>query len=154
MFSILTLSMIFSKFNKASIHHQFSRTYPWIEIQDLVSNVVISSAKRARKGNSFITSFVHSNTTSWILSAISQPKLSNQCFLGMFLTLKKQHKSLKDYQCMTFRQKIKQNNMGLFLFPNSPQIQSMNQIVMKIGSIQGFIFFWCIELVKYVHNIS
>jgi hypothetical protein len=46
------------------------------------------------------------------------------------------------YQCMTFPQQIKANNMDpfIFCFPNLPQIQLMNHIAMKTGNIQGFIF--------------
>jgi hypothetical protein len=49
--------------------------------------------------------------------------------------------------------KTKQHGPFYFLFPNLPQIQSMNHIVMKIGSIQGFSF-WFIKLLKYIHTKS
>ncbi len=155
MFSTITLSMTFSKFNKTNIHHQFSRTYPWIEIQDSMSNLVISSTKRTRKF--FYHFFCALHTTSWILSAIFKPKLSNQCFLDMLLTLKNKTNLWRIHGLSMYdlpsTNKTKQHGPFYFLFPNLPQIQSMNHIVMKIGSIQGFSF-WFIKLLKYIHTKS
>ncbi len=146
MFLAITLSVTFSKFNKTSICHQISRTYPWIEIQNSMWDLVTSLVKRARKGDSFITFFVHSNTTSWILSAHLQTQVIKPMLFGHVLDFEKVEQILEGFivhQGTTFPQQIKYDNKldpFIFLLPNLPQIQLMNHIVMKIGSIQCFIF--------------
>jgi hypothetical protein len=107
-----------------------------------MSILVIASTKRTRKGIFFITSFVHSipHHEYFLRTQAIKPMLPKHVF--DFEKIKQIFEGLVFYQCTTFPKQIKQNNMDifLFLFPNLPQIQSMNHIVMKTDSIQNFIF--------------
>jgi len=93
--STIPCTSTFSMLHKIGMHLSTWTTLRWREIQEALSNVIISYVFEYKKLIMLKTSWMDYNNTLFIKLTISQPKESFQCFLGVCLTLSTLDKSLK-----------------------------------------------------------
>lgn len=93
--STIPYTSTFSMLHKNGMHMSTWITLKWREIQESLSNVVISYVFVYKKLVMLTTSWVDYNNTLFIKLTTSQPKESFQCFLGVCLTLSTLDKSPK-----------------------------------------------------------
>ncbi len=101
--STIPCTSTFSILHKNGMHLSTWTILRWREIQEALSNVVISYVFIYEKLIMLTTLWVDYNNTLFIELTISQPKESFQCLLGVCLTLRKLDKSPKPLELIITR---------------------------------------------------